>query len=46
MTAPFPVDNIIYIKGEDKKSETEPLKIWGTIVGDKILNAVGPVISA
>ena len=32
-------DNIIpYIKGEEEKSELEPLKVWGKIEKDKILN--------
>lgn len=41
------IDNVIpYIGGEEEKSEREPLKIWGNIIGDKIVNANGPVISA
>ena len=41
------IDNVIpYIGGEEEKSEKEPLKIWGTIEGDKIVTAKGPVISA
>jgi aspartate-semialdehyde dehydrogenase len=44
---PEMVDNIIpYIGGEEEKSEREPLKIWGQIVGDEIVNAPGPQISA
>jgi aspartate-semialdehyde dehydrogenase len=40
-------DNVIpYIKGEEKKSELEPLKIWGTIEDGKIIPAATPVISA
>ena len=32
------VDNIIpYIKGEEEKSEKEPLKIWGKVEGDRIV---------
>ena len=32
------VDNVIpYIGGEEEKSEQEPLKIWGSIVDDKIV---------
>lgn len=32
-------DNLIpYIKGEEQKSETEPLKIWGKIENNKIIN--------
>ncbi|PKM51023.1 MAG: aspartate-semialdehyde dehydrogenase [Firmicutes bacterium HGW-Firmicutes-7] len=41
------VDNVIpYIGGEEQKSEQEPLKIWGHIDGDEIVNAATPVISA
>jgi len=44
---PEMVDNIIpNIGGEEEKSENEPLKIWGSIEGDKIVNASQPVISA
>ncbi|HET9622866.1 MAG TPA: aspartate-semialdehyde dehydrogenase [Kofleriaceae bacterium] len=44
---PEMVDNVIpFIKGEEEKSEQEPLKIWGAIAGGKIQNAAGPVISA
>ncbi|HET7501000.1 MAG TPA: aspartate-semialdehyde dehydrogenase [Kofleriaceae bacterium] len=44
---PEMVDNVIpFIKGEEEKSETEPLKIWGTISGGKIQQATTPVISA
>lgn len=33
------IDNVIpYIGGEEEKSEQEPLKIWGKIEGDKIVN--------
>lgn len=40
-------DNVIpYIGGEEEKSEKEPLKIWGRIEGDKIVNAAGPAITA
>src|SRR6185369_14724660 len=40
-------DNIIpFIKGEEEKSEREPLKIWGSIQDGKIISASGPVISA
>ncbi len=40
-------DNVIpYIGGEEEKSESEPLKIWGRIEGGKIVKAPGPVISA
>ncbi len=44
---PEMVDNVIpYIGGEEEKSENEPLKIWGTIDGDKIVNATSPSITA
>ena len=44
---PEMVDNVIpFIKGEEEKSETEPLKIWGTLSGGKIQTATAPVISA
>lgn len=40
-------DNIIpYIKGEEEKSEREPLKILGAVSGSAIVPATGPVISA
>lgn len=46
-TMPEIIDNVIpYIGGEEDKSEQEPLKIWGHIEGDKIVNAEGPQISA
>ena len=41
------VDNVIpYIGGEEEKSEREPLKLWGHIEGDQIVNAEKPVITA
>lgn len=44
---PEMVENLIpYIGGEEEKSETEPLKIWGEVQGDHIENAILPVISA
>jgi aspartate-semialdehyde dehydrogenase len=44
---PEMVDNVIpYIGGEEEKSEKEPLKIWGTIEGGKIVNAKAPLITA
>ncbi len=44
---PEMVDNVIpFIKGEEEKSEQEPLKIWGTIEGGKIITATTPVITA
>ena len=43
---PEMVDNIIpYIGGEEEKSEREPLKIWGEVVGDKITDAASPIIT-
>ena len=45
-TWPEMVDNVIpYIGGEEEKSEIEPLKIWGKIEGDKIVDAVSPAIT-
>ena len=44
---PEMVDNCIpYIGGEEEKSEREPLKLWGHIEGDQIVNAEKPVITA
>ena len=44
---PEMADNVIpYIGGEEEKSEPEPLKIWGKIEGEKIVEAPGPTISA
>jgi len=44
---PEMVDNVNpLIKGEDEKSEVEPMKIFGSIVDGHIKNAVEPVISA
>ena len=46
-TMPEIVDNIIpFIGGEEEKSEQEPLKIWGKVEGDKIVNATGPIITS
>jgi aspartate-semialdehyde dehydrogenase len=46
-TWPEMVDNVIpFIKGEEDKSENEPLKIWGSISGSKIQKAAGPMITA
>lgn len=45
-TMPEIVDNIIpFIGGEEEKSEQEPLKIWGKIEGDVIVNATTPAIT-
>lgn len=44
---PEMVDNVIpFIKGEEEKSEREPLKIWGAVKDGKIENAAGPAITA
>lgn len=48
-TAPEIVGNVIpYIPGEEKKSEDEPLKIWGHVDADKgqIVPAQSPVITS
>lgn len=43
---PEMVDNLIpYIGGEEEKSEKEPLKLWGKIEGDVIVDAKGPAIT-
>ncbi len=44
---PEMADNVIpFIKGEEEKSEQEPLKLWGQVVDGRIVNAVRPVITA
>jgi aspartate-semialdehyde dehydrogenase len=44
---PEMVDNVIpFIKGEEEKSEKEPLKIWGQMKDGKIVNATEPVFTA
>ena len=44
---PEMIDNIIpYIGGEEEKSEQEPLKIWGKIENDIIVNATSPAFTA
>ncbi|MEG1924180.1 MAG: aspartate-semialdehyde dehydrogenase [Ruthenibacterium sp.] len=46
-TWPEMIDNCIpYIGGEEEKSEQEPLKLWGKIVGDAIVPAQTPSITA
>ena len=41
------IDNVIpYIGGEEEKSELEPLKVWGKVDGDRIVDAASPVITA
>lgn len=45
-TWPEMVDNLIpYIGGEEEKSEKEPLKVWGKIEGDVIVNTDKPAIT-
>ena len=45
-TWPEMLDNVIpYIGGEEEKSEIEPLKIWGHIDGDRIVDAASPAIT-
>lgn len=46
-TWPEMVDNIIpYIGGEEEKSEKEPMKIWASLVNNKLNLAEKPIISA
>lgn len=45
-TWPEMLDNLIpFIGGEEEKSEQEPLKVWGHIEDDKIVNAQTPSIT-
>ena len=45
-TWPEMTDNVIpHIGGEEEKSEQEPLKVWGKVVGDKIIAADSPSIT-
>ena len=45
-TWPEMCDNLIpFISGEEEKSEIEPLKIWGNIENNKIINATVPSIT-
>ena len=45
-TWPEMMDNLIpYIGGEEEKSETEPLKVWGSIQGGEIAHACAPLIT-
>ncbi len=45
-TWPEMVDNLIpFIGGEEEKSEKEPLKVWGKVEGDVIVNASKPEIT-
>ena len=44
---PEMADNVLpFIRGEEEKSEREPLKLWGTVRGGVIVPAEGPRISA
>jgi aspartate-semialdehyde dehydrogenase len=44
---PEMIDNVIpFIKGEEEKSEQEPLKIWGNVSGGTIVTATSPQITA
>jgi len=44
---PEMVDNLIpFIKGEEEKSEKEPMKIWGSMKDGRIVPAQEPVITA
>ena len=46
-TWPEMIDNVIpYIGGEEEKSEQEPMKLWGKVVGDHIENTNTPSITA
>ena len=46
-TWPEMVDNVIpFIGGEEEKSEQEPLKIWGKVEGDVIVDADAPNFTA
>ncbi len=40
-------DNVIpFIKGEEEKSELEPMKLWGRVTSEGIVPAEAPLISA
>lgn len=44
---PEMADNVIpFIKGEEEKSEREPMKIWGALHGDHVEPAKSPAITA
>lgn len=46
-TFPDIIDNVIpFIGGEEEKSEQEPLKIWGHIENNQIVNASSPSITS
>ena len=43
---PEMIDNVIpFIGGEEEKSEREPLRVWGDVVGGEIVPAKEPVIT-
>ncbi len=45
-TWPEMIDNLIpYIGGEEEKSEKEPLKVWGTVAGGRIVHTEKPEIT-
>ena len=45
-TWPEMIDNVIpFISGEEEKSEREPLRIWGSVSGGKIIPAESPIIT-
>ena len=40
-------DNVMpFIRGEEEKSEIEPMKIWGDVQGGKIVSAKEPIITS
>jgi aspartate-semialdehyde dehydrogenase len=44
---PEMVDNVIpFIGGEEEKSEVEPMKVWGSVEIDGIMNASSPAITS
>jgi len=44
---PEMVDNVIpFIGGEEEKSEIEPMKVWGSVEADGIVNASSPTITS
>ncbi|MBR2667171.1 MAG: aspartate-semialdehyde dehydrogenase [Oscillospiraceae bacterium] len=46
-TWPEMIDNVIpYIGGEEEKSEQEPMKIWGRVENDVIVDAALPAITS
>ncbi len=44
---PEMVDNVMpFISGEEEKSEIEPMKVWGSVENDGIMNASSPSITS